>query len=172
MLLGHNSIQEDYLHLRVEDLYTINADGEIPELMTIFAEPQEESYRLKSSTQAKMRFVDKLYKKYKTTDNNLIWLNKLSRSHCSALVKLTKDDAGNFKELFFTPSTWDEYSEMLRIFKIYDFKFFNNNELKSVFTEFSAYPGTLSSTDDYYIINQKLAIMETTLEILDEGIYS
>ena len=127
MLLGHNSIQEDYLHLRVEDLYTINADGEIPELMTIFAEPQEESYRLKSSTQAKMRFVDKLYKKYKTTDNNLIWLNKLSRSHCSALVKvdkyfklqLTKDDAGNYKELFFTHSTWDEYSEMLRIFKMY-----------------------------------------------------
>jgi len=25
--------------MRVEDLYTINADGEIPELMTIFAEP-------------------------------------------------------------------------------------------------------------------------------------
>jgi len=73
-----------------------------------------------------------LYKKYKTTDNNLIWLNKLSNSHCSALVKVVKDDNGNYKDLFFSHSTWDEYSEMLRIFKEYNFKFFNNDELRAV----------------------------------------
>jgi len=39
LLLGYNSISDPRLALRCEDLYTINADGEIPELMTIFAEP-------------------------------------------------------------------------------------------------------------------------------------
>jgi len=61
----------------------------------------------------------------------MIWLNKLSHSHCSALVKLTKEN-DEIKDCFFSHSTWDDYSEMIRIFKNYDFKFFNNKELKAV----------------------------------------
>jgi len=39
LLLGFNTMIEPHLNFRIEDLHTINADGEIPELMTIFAEP-------------------------------------------------------------------------------------------------------------------------------------
>lgn len=39
-------------------------------------------------------------------------------------------------------------------------------------TVFSAYPGTLSSTDDFYITNNKLMITETTIDVLDINLYS
>jgi hypothetical protein len=38
-------------------------------------------------------------------------------------------------------------------------------------TTFSSYPGCLSSTDDYYITNNKLMITETTLEVIDVNDY-
>ena len=42
----------------------------------------------------------------------------------------------------------------------------------TVETTFSSYPGCLSSTDDYYITNNKLMVTETTLEIIDINLYS
>lgn len=36
---------------------------------------------------------------------------------------------------------------------------------------FSSYPGCLSSTDDWYIIDKRFIITETTLEVLQEMIY-
>lgn len=83
----------------------------------------------------------------------MIWLKKLTDTHCSALVKLVKDEDGNIEDLFVSHTTWDDYSEMIRIFKVYDFKFYNNNELRAVHQTFSSYAGTLSSTDDFYVIN-------------------
>lgn len=37
---------------------------------------------------------------------------------------------------------------------------------------FSSYPGTISSTDDFYVMNGSLVVTETTLEILNENSYS
>lgn len=37
---------------------------------------------------------------------------------------------------------------------------------------FSGYPGTLSSTDDWYVTNYNLLITETTLEVIDIEQYS
>lgn len=37
---------------------------------------------------------------------------------------------------------------------------------------FSGYPGTLSSTDDWYLTNNNLLITETTLEVIDINKYS
>lgn len=36
---------------------------------------------------------------------------------------------------------------------------------------FSSYPGCLSSTDDWYTINGQLVVTETTLEVMQEGLY-
>jgi len=36
---------------------------------------------------------------------------------------------------------------------------------------FSSYPGCLSSTDDYYVTNNKLMVTETTLDIIDMTLY-
>lgn len=57
---------------------------------------------------------------------------------------------------------------MLRIYKVYNFEFFNNDNLRAINQTFSSYPGTISSTDDFYVINKELVVLETTLEILNE----
>lgn len=62
---------------------------------------------------------------------------------------------------------------MLRIYKHYDFELLGpgNVILGPHVLNFPSYPGVISSTDDYYIINQKMVVMETTLEILNEDVY-
>jgi len=119
-------------------------------------------------------FMINLFQKYNTTDPNLIWLKKLSHSHCSALVKLIRDDSTNeIADILVGHTTWDDYSEMLRIYKQYEFEFLGDNPiLKRHTISFPSYPGVISSTDDYYIINKKFVVMETTLEILNEQVYN
>jgi hypothetical protein len=69
-------------------------------------------------------------------------------------------------------TTWDDYIEMLRIYKYYEFEFLGENSaLPGHTVSFPSYPGVISSTDDYYVINKKLVVMETTLEILNENVY-
>ena len=41
-----------------------------------------------------------------------------------------------------------------------------NNQEKNIRISFSSYPGCLTSTDDFYIINGNLLVMETSLEVL------
>ena len=70
------------------------------------------------------------------------------------------------KDILISHATWDDYNAMIRIFKIYSFKF--NDELNQIgltnhTVSFSSYPGCISSTDDYYIVNQDLFITETTI---------
>lgn len=66
---------------------------------------------------------------------------------------------------------------MLRIYKhyVYEFEGSNNSSsgsiLESKHITFSSYPGCLTSTDDFYIIDKRFVIMETTLEIMNERIY-
>lgn len=88
------------------------------------------------------------------------------------MIKTLKDQNGNYNDLLVGHTTWDDYSEMLRSYKVYDFEFFNNQDLKSVKMTFSSYPGTISSTDDFYVMNGSLVVTETTLEILNENAYS
>jgi len=61
----------------------------------------------------------------------MVWLKKLTNTHCSALVKLIKDEEGRIMDMFVGHSTWDDYTEMVRIFKVYNFEFFNNDEIKA-----------------------------------------
>ncbi len=70
-------------------------------------------------------------------------------------------------DLLVAHSTWDEYSNMMRIFKQYDFELLNKNKRKVV--TFSSYPGCISSQDDFYNINSNLLVMETSLEVLVES---
>ncbi|CAK0894687.1 unnamed protein product [Prorocentrum cordatum] len=78
--------------------------------------------------------------------------------HCTALARLTEDR----QELYLGHTTWEAYSEMTRIWKVYDFP------LKGVAARkisFSSYPGCVSSTDDYYLMDSGLAVTETTLQV-------
>ncbi len=55
--------------------------------------------------------------------------------------------------------------------KIYDFKYSLFDENKKSKIMLSSYPGTLTSTDDFYLLNNQINVLETTLEILDKDLY-
>jgi hypothetical protein len=54
---------------------------------------------------------------------------------------------------------------MLRIYKHYNFGF-------GVKVSFSSRPGDIASKDDFYTINQNLLVMETSLNIMNNSVYS
>jgi len=81
---------------------------------------------------------------------------------CSALIKLLPD----YSDLYFGHATWAGYPTMNRIFHYFYFDY-QDKEAKSKAQSFSGYPGTLYSTDDYYLTDQQLAISETT-----NGVYN
>lgn len=86
----------------------------------------------------------------------------LTSLHCSGLVKWTsKKD-----ELFFSHNTWTFYSSMIRIFKHYYFPL-QHEAVQNEHILFSSYPGCLDSVDDFYLLDSKLAIFETTNEIFN-----
>jgi len=60
-------------------------------------------------------------------------------------------------DIFMGHNTWNVYSSMLRIFKRYDFNF-QNPLVNAKSMTFSSYPGTLSSWDDYYVMNSKFVV--------------
>jgi hypothetical protein len=59
---------------------------------------------------------------------------------------------------------------MIRTFKEYKFVSNKRNE-KSKVVVFSSYPGSLSSIDDFYYLDSKLVVMETTNSNLNDSLY-
>lgn len=79
-----------------------------------------------------MGFIQNLFHKYNTTSGKMVWLHKIIDSHCSALIKVLKDENENYKDIMIGHTTWDDYSEMLRVYKVYNFEFFNNDQLRAI----------------------------------------
>jgi len=72
-------------------------------------------------------------------------------------------------------ATWDDYEELNRMYKSYHFKFsdpLHAHALHSQRLVMSSYPGMIFSSDDFYILDSGLVLLETTLNILDEKLYS
>jgi len=96
------------------------------------------------------------------------------KSHCSAFLKLVQQN-DKITDLLIGHSTWDDYSEMLRIYKNYNLELLGSPSEESglgvLEVTFSSYPGCLSSTDDWYTINRQLVVTETTLEVMQETLY-
>ena len=68
-------------------------------------------------------------------------------SHCSAIIKLAED----FNDIWVGHNTWNNYNNMIKIFKEYRFISNNQNE-KSKLSAFPSYPATLCSLDDFYYL--------------------
>lgn len=160
-LAGQHStsfLQTDQSDLSIVDMFILNSDGVIDELEDAYGgHPQ--SILIQNTA---------LRKRSKTRKNH-----KHSRrprpgsgGHCTGLVRLTPDH----KELYFGHTTWEPFSEMTRVWKLYDFPLKNAPGAKKI--SFSSYPGCVSSTDDYYLMDNGLAITETTLNIPKEQEYS
>lgn len=117
LLQGHNKSVEYSSNktrrlLTIEDLLIIQADGEIPELMRYF--------RYKISGR-KHKLGEKDYFRtvfdinYKKPEE--IWEKIMTKSRCSAMIKLTTDEDGKLKDLFSGHTAWSDYSEMYRTYK-------------------------------------------------------
>mmetsp|Transcript_93569 Transcript_93569/g.171695 ORF Transcript_93569/g.171695 Transcript_93569/m.171695 type:complete len:716 (+) Transcript_93569:76-2223(+) len=95
------------------------------------------------------------------------WEMRLAKhGHCSALVRVA---TGN-KDLLVGHTTWNDYSKMTRVFKYYHINLPNSRATTDLIA-FSSYPGCVSSTDDFYMMNSGLAVMDTSLEILNAEAY-
>lgn len=91
-------------------------------------------------------------------------LKFLTTNHCSALVKIADD----LSDVFMGHTSWDDGNCMLRTYKFY---YFGNDFQVSL----SAYPGTIYSVDDYYVLereDQKMMVTETSLSVFNEELYS
>eukprot|EP00944_MAST-04C_sp_MAST-4C-sp1_P010669 g10669.t1 len=88
-------------------------------------------------------------------------------SRCSALIKVLPD----FSDVYVGHTTWADYSELLRIWKTYNFQLKDPAVLAKKIS-FSSYAGMISSTDDWYITDTGLLILETTTNVEDENALS
>ena len=103
---------------------------------------------------------------YREMTTEEIRKNFILNSRCSALVKLAND----YSDLWFGHATWDYYNVMIRIFKEYRFVSNKGNENNKVIV-FPSYPAVLFSTDDFYYLDSKLLVMETSINIFDIDLY-
>lgn len=78
-----------------------------------------------------------------------------SNSHCSVLIKIVE------AELYMGHSTWTQFEQMTRIFKLYRFAYSSTPPGQAV--SFSSYPGTVVSFDDFYQTSAGLVVMESSL---------
>ncbi|XP_028914484.1 putative phospholipase B-like 2 [Ornithorhynchus anatinus] len=88
----------------------------------------------------------------------------LGTGSCSALVKLLPGNG----ELLVAHDTWSSYQNMLRILKKYSLRFRTGAREGSPLVPgheqaFSSYPGTIFSSDDFYILSSGLVALETTI---------
>eukprot|EP00731_Ephydatia_muelleri_P001270 Em0001g1270a len=90
----------------------------------------------------------------------------LDSGHCSALIKALP----GYEDVFASHSSWYAYASMLRIFKHYAFNLNDKNAATQVMS-FSSYPAFLSSLDDFYIMDSKLVMLETTNSIINGSLY-
>eukprot|EP00743_Colponemidia_sp_Colp-15_P003531 GILK01003809.1.p1 GENE.GILK01003809.1~~GILK01003809.1.p1 ORF type:complete len:592 (-),score=106.68 GILK01003809.1:9-1784(-) len=167
ILTGYNAVSNK--QIKMADLFLVNSDGEIPELITAFSADAVAARKAGKSNGGSdgETFLGASSMLQEASGNpDTMWELRMLKSHCSALVKLLPD----FSDLYIGHTTWDDYSEMIRIFKHYNMPL-PGAGTKTAKTIFSSYPGCISSTDDWYVMSSKLVVLETTLEILDESVY-
>eukprot|EP01132_Coremiostelium_polycephalum_P005003 gene5003-6229_t len=102
-----------------------------------------------------------------TYKSSLSWRPLIKKNeHCSGLIKLTDD----LTELYAAHTSWSSYFEMLRMFKSYNFKY--STTAHSHLVMFSGYPATLASEDDFYILDSRLVVLETTNGLNNNNLYN
>jgi len=179
--------------LALEDLLVLNTGGELGEMIQAYTPKAKQdrrsaqnfvqageaiSFLQRSSQKAKVfmhnlkvrasrdSFLQKKAEPNSTKEDLLDdahWEKLLAETgHCSALVRVTADN----KDLLMGHTTWNDYSTMTRIFKYYNFHF-DGAATMATKIAFSSYPGVITSTDNFYIMDSGLAVMDTSIEVLD-----
>jgi hypothetical protein len=167
---GYNMIADIDKALDLYDFYFINSEGNFGDLK-VYMEISEMKF---DSVENDQFYTDENLKKFYNTSNiEEIWKNLMKKGHCSALTKLVKTDDGLF-DILAGHNTWSDYSEMLRTLKTVNMAFEGNSPylgMKPKKINYSSYPGVLFSGDDFYQIDSKIVILQTTLSVINKFIY-
>jgi hypothetical protein len=89
-----------------------------------------------------------------------------AQTHCTSLFKVTED----LKDIFFGHVAWNKLVTMMRIFKHMTLNYNAAGTTAKTIT-MSSYPGLLSSFDDFYQTDSGLAVIETSLAVLNTSMY-
>ncbi|KAK5574496.1 hypothetical protein RB653_009749 [Dictyostelium firmibasis] len=150
MVEGYNAANQDSSRqLSFLDLILINMDADLGDIGSTFNQSSSSSDIANFKKSSSKKSMDHI----KKTD------------HCSGLIKLTDD----LTELYSAHTSWSGYIDMLRIFKSYNFKFSTTS--KSKLTLFSGYPATLASLDDFYLLDTRMVVLETTNGLNNNDLY-
>jgi len=159
--------------LGLEDMALINLGGELSQLM--------EAYGGRSAGQSLLQFGSHVHHTNETAAtaaaatpesngdplDDAHWERRVAETgHCSGFVRLAEG-----VDLLTGHTTWDDYSRMTRIFKYYKFPL-GGADTMATHVGMSSYPGAVTSTDDFYILNSGLTVMETSIEVLDRKAYA
>mmetsp|Transcript_15799 Transcript_15799/g.29174 ORF Transcript_15799/g.29174 Transcript_15799/m.29174 type:complete len:668 (+) Transcript_15799:53-2056(+) len=137
------------------DMLILNSDGVVDELLTAYGGgPEEPMLVQRGSQRGRLRGRARGQRRSRAQQGH----NQSASGHCTGLVRLAEGNS----ELYFGHTTWETFSEMTRIWKVYDFPLRDATARR---ISFSSYPGCVSSTDDYYLMDNGLAVTETTLSI-------
>lgn len=165
---GYNSQADSDKKLDLLDFYFINSEGNFGDLKAYM-----------KVNNMKFDSVNDFYKKenliefYNTTDIQLIWKNLIRKGHCSAIIKMTETPEGK-KDIIAGHNTWSDYSEMIRVLKFNSFAFEGENgifNMQSKTINYSSYPGVLFSGDDFYLLDSKVGVLQTTLSVINKFSY-
>ncbi|CAK9118078.1 unnamed protein product [Durusdinium trenchii] len=152
--------------LELDDMLLINAGGELSQLMQAYS-PEHRQHRAARSQAPSFLQQRSHNRRLEDPLDDLHWERRVMESgRCSALVRLGDGDT----DLFMGHTTWDDYSKMTRIFKFYNFSL-PAAETSATRMSFSSYPGAVTSTDDFYMLNSGLVAMETSLVVLDANVW-
>lgn len=140
IIAGYKAAATPEQQLTRADILLLNADGDLEDINSIAAEAGMSD---EAATARRLR-------RRATGSSDY-------GSHCSVLIKLTDD----YGDLFAGHTTWSQYAYMLRIYKSYVLNFKSVPQAANQ-VQFSGYPATLTSIDDWYLTSAQLMVTETT----------
>ena len=146
----------------IYELYLLNSEGNYDNTLVYMGINQ-----IEYNDNVNFGNDENLMKYYNTTKFEEIWRKLTRKSHCSAIVKLINEN--NEKNILFGHNTWTGFYELLRTYKSIDYAFEGDNQilgLKPIKMKYSSYPGILFSGDEYYTIENNLAITQTSLSTI------
>jgi hypothetical protein len=165
---GYNSQAEANKKLDLMDFYFINSEGNFGDLKDYM-----KVNKMKFDTVQDFYKKENLIEFYNSSEINVIWKNLIRKGHCSAIIKMTEDLEGQ-KDIIAGHNTWSDYSEMIRVLKFHSFAFEGENgifNMKPKTINFSSYPGVLFSGDDFYLLDSKVGVLQTTLTVINKFSY-
>jgi hypothetical protein len=102
------------MKMTLADFLILQADGEIGDLL-IYLESKDVDAKVGDPDYFNKAFGGII--RIKTQDPIKFWKQLMWTSKCSAFIKIVQED-GKWKELYSGHTTWTEYYEMLRQYKV------------------------------------------------------